>query len=239
MVGIVLAGGRGTRLNPLTQVVNKHVLPIWKRPMLFYPIDILVNSGVMNIIVVNGPPFGEQIKELLKSYDNKAVNFSFVEQPSPLGMPDAILKCEGMCGNESIVMVPGDNVFSKTFKNELADFEKGAIAHLIEVDDPSRFGVPEYEGEKLMRIVEKPKMSQTNKAVIAPYIFDNKVFELIQGLKPSARGELEIVDLLNIYMKNGGLNLKNYEGFWRDVGTFEALFEASQFLKENQTSLHF
>ena len=234
MKGIVLTGGLGTRLYPVTKMVNKHVLPVFDRPMFFWPLKTLVDSGIKEIVIVSGPPFGDQIKTLISEFKTKKkVKLVYVNQPKPLGMPDAINKCRSFVAKDSIIVSAGDNIYGSTFENEKKSFTEGAMAFLRKVPDPERFGVPYYDfNGKLIRIEEKPKKPQTNWAVTGPHIFDNQVFKYIERLKPSARSELEISDLNNIYLQQNKLKLIKRSDYWQDMGTFDSLWLAGKKIKK-------
>lgn len=236
MIGILLGGGSGTRLFPITKVVNKHILPVFDRPMIFYPLQALVDSGITKIVVVCGIPFEKQIKTVVKHFpDIRKVSCSFVNQPRPLGMADAIKRCEKVVDTDSVIVIAGDNIYKQGFQKEVANFKKGAISFLRQVEDPNRLAVPIYEGKKLIRIEEKPANPQTNWAVTGPHFFDNQVFKLIDTLKPSARGELEITDLNNKYIEQELLVLKKRRDWWIDAGTFDALLFASLKIKRERS----
>lgn len=233
MKGIVLAGGLGTRLYPTTRVVNKHILPIGDRPMFYHPLLTLVSSGIKEIAVVSGPPFGNQIRDLLKYLPiDDSVHVSFVEQMKPAGMPDGILSCAGFIKNESVMVIAGDNLYGDGFKKEVKDFRNGALSFLRKVGDAQRFGVAVYDVDgKLMGLIEKPENFKTEWAVSGPHLFDNQVLKMIKKLKPSARGELEITDLNSEYAKMGLLKLIKRTDYWQDMGTFNSLLDASQYKK--------
>jgi len=234
MKGILLAGGKGTRLYPITKVVNKHLLPVYNKPMLFFGLETLINSGINEIAVVSGPPFGYQVKTVLEDFNSKILKkIVFVNQPKPAGMPDGILRCEKFAKKESVIVVAGDNLFADDFKKEVNHFKKGAISFLRKVKDPRRFGVPVYNQQgKLIAIKEKPKNPKTNWVIAGPHIFDNQVFGLIKTLRPSTRGELEISELNNLYLKKGRLGLIKRNDYWSDVGTLESLAKTSKYLFE-------
>jgi len=228
MTGILLGGGFGTRLAPITKIVNKHILPVFDRPMIYYPLQTLIDSGVTKIIVICGKPFDKQIKTIIEHFPNKdQIEYSFVTQPDPLGMADAIKRCKQIVRNDNIIVIAGDNIYGKDFKEEVDHFKEGAMSFLRKVSDPQRFGVPVFEDGKLINIEEKPSNPQTNWVVTGPHFFDSNVFKHIKRLKPSARGELEITDLNNLYLKQGLFSLKKRRDYWTDTGTFEALFLAS------------
>lgn len=230
MKGILLAGGRGTRLYPITKVINKHLLPVYDKPMIYFGLKTLVDSGIREVAVVQGPPFGDQVKIVVEELKFK-IRVVYVYQPKSMGMPDAILRCQRFTDGESIIVVAGDNLFGKDFKKEVSEFKNGAVGFLRQVRDPGRFGAPVYNKKgELVAIKEKPKNPQTNWVVTGPHIFDNQVFDLIKTLRPSARGELEISELNNLYLKQGQLKLVKRRGFWTDVGTPNSLLKASNFI---------
>lgn len=234
MKGIVLAGGLGTRLYPITKLVNKHLLPLYDRPMYYWPLQTLIDSGITQIVVVSGPPHGDQIKESLKYFPKKEnIRLTFVYQQKPLGIPDAIYKCKKFIGVDSFTMLVGDNLFSGNFKKEVQKFNGGAVAVIRKVKDPQRFGVVKFDRKnRIETIVEKPQKFISSWAVGAPYIFDNSAFEKIKKLVPSKRGEFEIVDLLKLYIKDNNLRFYKKSGVWIDAGTPESLLKANTIAKK-------
>lgn len=235
MIGILLAGGAGTRLFPVTKTVSKHILPVFNQPMIFYPLQTLIDSGITKIIIVCRSTFQNQIKSIVKYFrtQNK-ISFIFINQSKTLGMADAIKRCKKIVGSDNIMVIAGDNIFKQNFKNEVASFKKGAVSFLRRVDDPSRFGVPVYNRKKLIKIEEKPHNPKSNYVVIGPHFYDNLAFKIIDTLKPSLRGELEITDLNNKYIQLGLLTLKKSRGFWADAGTFDSLLTAGLKLRRLQ-----
>ena len=230
MKGVILAAGRGTRLLPITKVVDKTWLPINGKPVVFYAIETLLRVGIKEILIVTNSFNRKGMEILTKDFArDKKIKLSFKTKNHDLGMPFSILQARSFAGNDSIMVIPGDNIFLNNFSKEVEKFKEGATAFLREVKDPSRFGVAIFEKNKLVGIVEKPKKPLSNWGLIAPYLFDNQVFEEIQKLRPSKRGELEVVDLLTIYLKEDELKLYKKRGFWKDVGTFEALEEANRY----------
>ncbi|MBU0709052.1 NTP transferase domain-containing protein [Patescibacteria group bacterium] len=230
MKGIILAGGLGTRLYPITRVINKHVLPIGNKPIIYYPIQTLLNSGIRELGIVTGPPHGDQIKDIVNYYPSRnKLEITFINQPAPLGMSEAIGRCEGFANSEPIIVVTGDNIFGSNFRKEVQTFLGGATAFLRKAKDPHRHGVPVYDNNgHLERIIEKPTKPTGNWVVTCPYLFDTQVFKLINKLEPSEHGELEITDLLSQYIQNNNLKLTKRDDFWLDVGTFDSFFEATQ-----------
>lgn len=237
MKGILLTAGSGTRLRPLTFVVNKTVLPVYNQPMFFYGLKTLVDSGIREIIIVSNPSTKNQLEVLLNFFPLKnKVKVRFVVQKRPLGMVDAIISTKKLVGKSDVVVYSGDNIVTNDYKRYISRFKGGALAFLTKVIDPSRSGCPLYSKDgKLIKIVEKPKHPQTKWIVIGPYIFDNNIFQLSKLLKPSKRGELEITDLLNLYLKSNHLKLYKNKGKWFDAGTFKSLLTASQYISKNLT----
>lgn len=234
MKGIVLAGGLGTRLYPITREVNKHLLPLYDRPMFYWPLLFLVESGITEIAIVSGPPRGYQIKNSLKYFSkNKKIKLTFINQKNPKGMPDAIAKCHKFIGKDNFIVSVGDNIYGKTFKKEVENFKSGAIAYVRRVKDPERFGVVKFDSKKhIEKIIEKPKEYVSNYAVCSPYIFDNSALKKIKKLRPSKRGELEIVDLLTFYISEKTLRLSKRNDPWADTGTPNSLLKAHNIAKK-------
>lgn len=241
MVGIILAAGNGKRLLPITLVVNKELLPVGDKPVIYYPLSMLVASGIKRIVIVINPKDGNQIKTMVKSFKPpKKIDIKFAVQTKPLGMPDAISKAKRYVGKDSIIMVGGDNIFGKAYTRYIKNFKKGEIAFLRKVRDPRKFAVPVYDKSgRLTSLLEKPKTVKGKWAVCGPNIFDNDIFGFIETLKPSARGELEIVDLHKIYLKNNSLKLIKTNDFWADVGNFEDLAITSYKISTRRISFNY
>lgn len=227
MKGIVLAGGLGSRLHPLTKVTNKHLLPVYMEPMIYYPIKTLVNAGVREILIVTG---GNNAGDFLKLLGNgaefglKHLNYTYQEGEG--GIAAALGLAEHFSDNGKIVVVLGDNIIEKNIRSAVQAFEgqeEGAKIMLKEVPDPQRFGVPAFEGDRIIRIDEKPGNPASKYAVIGVYMYDRRVFDFIKGLKPSQRGELEITDVNNFYINENKMTWDVLEGWWSDAGTFESL----------------
>jgi glucose-1-phosphate thymidylyltransferase len=231
MKGIVLAGGLGTRLHPLTKVTNKHLLPIYNKPMIFYPIETLVGAGIREILVVTGGKNAGDFLALLgngKEFGLKHINYTYQEGEG--GIAAALQLAEFFAEGEAICVILGDNIVELSIAEYVENFKRqgtGARILLKEVEDPQRFGVPEIRGDTIVRIDEKPAVPVSNYAVIGIYMYDPKVFEIIKTLKPSRRGELEITDVNNAYIREGTMRYDVLQGWWTDAGTFESLLLAS------------
>ncbi len=231
MKGIILAGGLGTRLYPLTKITNKHLLPIYDKPMIFYPIETLIKAGITDILIVTGGNHAGDFLRLMgngKEFGLKHLNYTYQEGEG--GIADALSLAEYFADGEPICVVLGDNIIEKNIVKAVSDFERqkvGAKILLKEVPDPERFGVAEIIGGKLHRIVEKPKEPKSNLAVIGIYMYDEHVFEIVKALKPSERGELEITDVNNAYVQAGTMTWEMLDGWWTDAGTFESLLRAN------------
>ena len=231
MKGVILAGGLGTRLLPLTKVTNKHLLPVYNRPMIYYPIRTLINAGIEDIMLVTG---GNNAGEFLRLLGNGAEfglkRISYAYQEGEGGIAEALSLAEDFADREKIVVILGDNIIEGNIKEAVQKFAaqpKGAKIILKEVSDPERFGVAEVKGGKIIHIEEKPKVPKTNLAVIGIYMYDGEVFDIIRTLKPSGRGELEITDVNNSYIERGSMTYEILKGWWTDAGTFESLHRAS------------
>jgi len=237
MKGVILAGGLGSRLQPCTLVTNKHLLPVYDRPMIYYPIQALMNAGIKDILIVTGGQFAGDFLKLLgngKFFGLKHVNYTYQEGEG--GIADALSLAEYFAEGDSVCVILGDNIIEGNIKQAADSYRKqggGAKILLKEVDDARRFGVAEIDGGKVTRIVEKPKQPKSNYAVTGIYFYDNTVFEFIKGLSPSDRGELEITDVNNLYLKQGNLTHDVLEGWWTDAGTFESLRKATNLVAES------
>lgn len=227
MKGVVLAGGLGSRMNPLTKVTNKHLLPVYREPMIYYPIRILVNAGIDEILIVTGGNNAGDFLKLLgngKEFGLKHVNYTYQEGEG--GIAAALGLAEFFADNEKMIVVLGDNIIEKNIKKAVEAFEKqqdGARIMLKEVPDPHRFGVPVFDGDRIAGIEEKPSVPKSSYAVIGIYMYDSRVFDFIKTLKPSERGELEITDVNNYYIREGKMMWDILDGWWSDAGTFESL----------------
>jgi glucose-1-phosphate thymidylyltransferase len=231
MKGVILAGGLGTRLYPLTYATNKHLLPVYNKPMVFYPINSLVTAGINEVLVVTGGPFaGDFIRVLKNGKELGLKHLEFAYQETEGGIADALKLAEDFADGGSICVILGDNCADTDFKADVESFKDGALVFLKEVPDPERFGIATVDNEgKILKIEEKPKKPESNLAVTGLYVYDNSVFEKINRLKPSARGELEITDVNNAYLSEGKLRSTILKGYWWDTGTFDTLFETSKY----------
>jgi glucose-1-phosphate thymidylyltransferase len=231
MKGIILAGGLGSRLHPLTKVTNKHLLPVYDKPMIYYPIQSLINAGIRDILIVTGGNnAGDFLKLLGNGSDFGLEHINYTYQVGEGGIAEALGVAKYFAGTDRICVVLGDNIIEKNFISAAEAFEKqesGARILLKEVPDPERFGVPVFEGDMVVNIEEKPADPKSNYAVTGIYMYDNSVFDIISTLKPSDRGELEITDVNNAYIERGDLAWDVLDGWWTDAGTFESLFRAN------------
>ena len=231
MKGIILAGGLGKRLYPLTRVSNKHLLPVYDKPMIYYPIQTMVEAGIKDILLVTGGAHAGEFLRLLgngKEFGLKHINYTYQEGEG--GIAEALRLAEHFADKDKIIVILGDNIIEGSIRDCVNDFikqRKGAKILLKEVEDPERFGVPELDGKKIVGIEEKPKKPKSKYAVTGIYMYDNEVFEIIRELKPSDRGELEITDVNNAYIKRGELTYSVLDGWWTDAGTFESLLRAN------------
>ena len=245
MKGIILAGGSGTRLCPLTKVTSKQLLPMYDKPMIYYPLSVLVNAGIRDILIISTPDDTPRVEALFGDGNQFGANLSYSVQPRPVGLTQAFIIGEKFINGDSVAMILGDNIFhGQGLKKRLraaAEKEKGATVFGYYVDDPARFGIVEFdETGKAISIEEKPEKPKSNYCVTGLYFYDNRVVEYAKNLKPSARGELEITDLNRIYLENGELDVTLLgQGFtWLDTGTHESLVEATNFVKTIETHQH-
>lgn len=245
MKGVVLAGGTGSRLNPLTRVTNKHLLPVYDKPMVYYPIQTLVNAGIQEILLVTGGKNAGEFLRLLgngRDFGLKHINYTYQEGEG--GIAEALGLAEHFADGESVCVILGDNIIEHNIRQAVENFrsqESGAKILLKEVQDADRFGVAEIRGDRVVGIEEKPRNPKSNYAVIGIYLYDSSVFQKIRRLKPSGRGELEITDVNNFYVEEGTLTYEILEGWWTDAGTFESLLRANNLVAEtgaNKISKH-
>ena len=236
MKGVILAGGLGSRLFPLTKITNKHLLPVYDQPMIYYPIRTLINAGIDDIMIVTGGNSAGDFLKLLgngKDFGLKHLNYTYQEGEG--GIADALSLVEHFADDEPICVVLGDNIIERNIRQAADEYRaqgRGAKIMLKEVHDPQRFGVPELDGDKVLRIEEKPAEPKSNYAVIGIYFYDNTVFDVIKTLVPSDRGELEITDVNNHYIGRGEMTWNELDGWWTDAGTFESLLRASNLVSE-------
>lgn len=248
MKGIVLAGGSGTRLYPLTTVTSKQLLPVYDKPMIYYPLSVLMNAGIRDILIISTPADTPRFESLLKDGSQFGLHLSYAVQPSPDGLAQAFIIGADFIGDDTVAMVLGDNIFAGHGLNgrlkravDLAEAGQGATIFGYYVDDPERFGIVEFDQQgHAISIEEKPAQPKSNYCVTGLYFYDNQVVELAKTLKPSARGELEITDLNRLYLEAGRLNVELLgQGFtWLDTGTHESLAEATNFVKTVETHQH-
>jgi len=234
--GVVLAGGLGSRLRPLTAVTNKHLLPVFNQPMIYYPIQTLVDAAITDIMIVTGGNSAGEFLRLLgngKAFGLKHLNYTYQEGEG--GIAAALALVEHFAGDDPICVVLGDNIIEGNIRAAADAYRaqnSGARILLKKVPDPQRFGVPELDGKRVVRIDEKPSQPRSEYAVIGIYMYDARVFEIIRSLKPSGRGELEITDVNNAYIERGEMTWDELEGWWSDAGTFESLLYASNLVAE-------
>ena len=236
MKGIILAGGLGSRLHPLTKIPHQHLLPVYDRPMIYYPIEALVNAGIDDIMIVTGGKKSGDFLSLLgngSDFGLKHLNYTY--QVGEGGIAEALGLCEHWAGEDDICVILGDNLIERNIVKAVGDFKAqsgGAKIMLKEVHDPERFGVASLDGQSVVKIVEKPKEPESNLAVIGIYMYDNRVFSIIKTLKPSDRGELEITDVNNWYIEDGSMTYEVLEGWWTDAGTFASLHRSANLVAD-------
>jgi glucose-1-phosphate thymidylyltransferase len=234
MKGIILAGGSGTRLHPLTKVTSKQLLPIYDQPMIYYPLNTLLKAGIRDILIVVAPERSGEFLNLLGSGREFGARFTYEIQDKPEGLAQAFLIGADFIGGDSVTMILGDNIFTDDFSGPIGGFKRGARIFAKQVSDARRFGVAEMKNGKVISLEEKPRFPKSDYAQVGLYIYDNKVVGYARDLKPSVRGELEIVDLNNIYLKNGELEAEIVKGEWIDAGTIESLYRASTIIREHK-----
>jgi glucose-1-phosphate thymidylyltransferase len=235
MKGIILAGGSGTRLRPLTRVTSKQLLPIYNKPMIFYPLETLMTAGITDILVIIAPDYAGDFLKLLGSGREYGCKFTYEIQDKPEGLAQAFIIGKNFIGSDNVTLILGDNLYEDNFKEAVSSFQSGARVFAKQVPDPERLGVVEFDANnQAISIEEKPKQPKSNFAVTGLYIYDNTVVQKAASLQPSARGELEITDLNNLYLKEGTLDVAHVQGKWLDTGTFESLHEAIIFAREKE-----
>ncbi|MBU1032106.1 NTP transferase domain-containing protein [Patescibacteria group bacterium] len=233
MKGVILAGGLGTRLDPLTKVTNKHLLPVYNKPMIFYPIQTLVRAGITDIMVVTGGPHSGHFMSILKNgYELGIKHLEYAYQENEGGIADALLLAREFAEGDSVTVILGDNTSDADISESVKNFTEGALIFLKEVSDPERFGIVTFDPDdhsRIIKITEKPPVPDSKWAVTGVYIYDRQVFDFIKEIKPSARGELEITDVNNKYIEKRQLKWNELKGYWRDAGTFDTLLEANNY----------
>jgi glucose-1-phosphate thymidylyltransferase len=238
MKGIILAGGTGSRLYPLTKVTNKHLLPVYDQPMIYYPLYTLVNAGITEIMIVSGRGHAGHFLELLGSGVEFGVRLTYEIQEKAGGIAEALGLADSWADDDNVAVILGDNIFEDNIKADVTSFTNGAKIFLKEVADVSRFGVVELINDKVISIEEKPKIPKSNYAVTGLYLYDPNVFSIIKNLKPSGRGELEITDVNNAYLKKGLMQYAILNGYWSDAGTFISLLRASILVQRSSEEIH-
>lgn len=233
MKGIVLSGGSATRLRPCTKVTSKQLLPVYNRPMIYYPLNTLIKAGIKDILIIVSPEQAGHYLNLLGSGKEFGVKFTYEIQDKPEGLAQSFIIGKNFIDEDSVCMILGDNIFEDDFSEDIKNFSGGAKVFAKHVPDPERFGVVEFdENKKAISIEEKPALPKSNYCVTGLYIYDNKIIEISQNLKPSPRGELEITDVNKVYLEKGELDVAMVNGAWIDAGTFDSLLEAQILAKE-------
>jgi glucose-1-phosphate thymidylyltransferase len=237
MKGIILAGGRATRLRPLTSITSKQLLPVYDKPMIFYPIETLIKAGITDILIIIAPDYSGHFLNLLGDGHEFGAHFSYAVQKEPKGLADAFIIGEDFIDNDDVTMILGDNIFDQDFSQEIKGFTGGAMVFARKVEDPERFGVVEFDKDmKAISMEEKPQNPKSNYAVVGLYTYDNRVVEYAKNLAPSPRGEIEITDINKIYLKNGEMKVNIFDTLWEDAGTFDSLLRVSNIMAEKANS---
>ncbi len=243
MKGIILAGGSATRLRPLTKITSKQLLPVYNKPMIYYPIQTLVTAGIKDILIIIAPEYAGQFLNLLGSGKDFGCKFTYEIQEKPRGLADAFIVGENFIGGDNVTLILGDNIFDYDFTEDLRSFKKGGLILVKEVPDPERLGVVEFdENGKVLSIEEKPKQPKSNFASVGFYVFDNRVSGIAKKLTPSARNEIEMTSyqnspaVNNAYFELGELQAKVIKGFWEDAGTFDSLLRANNYWASKHTT---
>lgn len=230
MKGIILAGGKATRLRPLTKITSKQLLPVYDKPMIFYPIETLTRAGIKDILIIVAPDYAGQFLNLLGTGADFGAKFSYEIQENPKGLADAFIIGESFIGTDNVTMVLGDNIFDHDFTHDIQNFKKGGHVFAKKVNDPKRYGIIEFdEIHNVLSIVEKPENPKSDYAMVGIYILDNRAAEIAKKGKPSDRGELEITHVINHYKELGDLKVSIIDGEWHDAGTFDSLLEANNY----------
>lgn len=234
MKGVLICGGSGTRLKPLTEITNKSLLPVYDKPLILYPLQVLLDAGIKEIAVVSGSEHMDQMAAFLGSGDRFGASFTYLVQKEPKGIAQALGLAETFAGGQSVCAILGDNVFFDDISAAIRSFKSGSKLFLKKVHDPERFGVATLEGDKVTAIEEKPKKPKTDMAVTGCYVYDNHCFDVIRNMRPSARGELEITDVSAWYVQEGTAEAVIVKDEWIDAGTFESLFRAAELVRERR-----
>lgn len=238
MKGIILAGGKATRLRPLTSITSKQLLPVYDKPMIFYPIETLIKAGITDILIIIAPDYSGQFLNLLGDGKDFGAHFSYSVQKEPKGLADAFIIGADFIGNDSATMILGDNIFEEDFSSQIKSFTTGAMVFAKQVEDPERFGVVEFDQDmKAISIEEKPEHPKSNYAVVGLYTYDNQVIELAKNLAPSPRGEIEITDINKIYLQKGQIKVNIFNSLWEDAGTFDSLLRVSNIMAQKTKEL--
>lgn len=233
MKGIILAGGEGTRLRPITEVISKQMLLIYDKPMIFFPLNTLLGTGIKDILIIVAPSHAGDFLKLLGSGNEFGCDFNYEIQEKPRGLAQAFIIGKKFIGHDTVALILGDNLYEDDFKKSVSSFTEGGRVFAKKVPDPERFGVVEFdENRKAISIEEKPTKPKSDYAITGFYIYDNTVISKAESLKPSSRGELEITDVNNLYLKEGKLDVAFVDGAWYDTGTFESMFKATQFARD-------
>lgn len=233
MKGIVLAGGRATRLRPLTLITSKQLLPVYDKPMIFYPIETLIKAGIKDILIIISPEYSGHFLNLLGTGEEFGAHFSYAVQKEPKGLAEAFIIGRNFIDNDNVTMILGDNIFEQDFSQDIKSFKNGGMIFAKQVHDPERFGVVEFnKNMDVISIEEKPATPKSNFAVVGLYTFDNRVCQYAKELKPSARGEIEIVDLHNRYRLQNELKVNIFDSLWEDAGTFDSLLRVSNIMAQ-------
>jgi len=233
MKGIVLAGGRATRLRPLTSITSKQLLPVYNKPMIFYPIETLIKAGIKDILIIIAPDYSGHFLNLLGDGKEFGARFNYAVQKEPKGLADAFIIGQDFIGDDDVTMILGDNIFVQDFSNEIKSFKKGGMIFAKQVSDPERFGVVEFDQNmKAISIEEKPTSPKSNYAVVGLYTYDNEVVNIAKNLKPSDRGEIEITDINRFYLEKNNLQVNVFYSLWEDAGTFDSLLRVSNIMAE-------
>jgi glucose-1-phosphate thymidylyltransferase len=232
MRGIILSGGSGTRLQPLTKITSKQLLPVYNKPMIYYPLNTLIKAGIKEILIIVAPERAGDYLNLLGSGKQFGVKFTYEIQDKPKGLAEAFLIGENFIDDQDVAMILGDNIFEDDFSHDLSSFQGGAKVFAKKVKDPHRFGVVKFSNSKAEKIIEKPKKWISDYAVTGLYVYDSRVVEVAKSIKPSDRGELEITDVNNWYLSKSELEVAKVKGKWLDAGTHDSLLEAQNIAKE-------